>query len=110
MTFDEYQAAARRTQNPRLSMQERKAHALHGLASEVGEIHALYQKVYQGHMLSSDALIKELGDELWFIAELCDVYELSLDDVAQVNIIKLKARYPDGFRTERSINRAEGDI
>ena len=110
MTFGEYQEQARRTQNPRLSMQERLAHALHGLASEVGEIHAMYQKVYQGHQISADGLIKEMGDVLWFLAELADVYGVGLADVAQINIDKLKARYPEGFSADRSINRNVEDI
>ena len=39
-----------------------------------------------------------------------EIGELNLDDVMQMNIDKLKARYPDGFDTEHSLHRAEGDI
>ena len=39
MTFGEYQAAARRTQNPALKFFEMREHALCGLAAEVGEVH-----------------------------------------------------------------------
>ena len=105
MNFNEYQQLARRTQNPDLNQVEQKAHALHGLAAEVGEIHSIYQKVYQGHMMDYQALEDELGDLLWFIAETCDVCEFTLDGVAQRNIIKLRKRYPEGFDEERSVHR-----
>ena len=107
MTFDEYQELARRTQNKDLNKIEQKAHALHGLAAEVGEIHGIFQKVYQGHMMDYVALKDELGDLLWFIAETCDVCEFTLEDVAQRNISKLRRRYPKGFDEERSVHRYE---
>ena len=44
------------------------------------------------------------------IAEACEALGLSLDDVAQTNIDKLKARYPDGFEVDKSLHRKEGDI
>ena len=105
MTFNEYQELARRTQNAELDMDEKRLHALHGLASEVGEIHGLFQKVYQGHPLSLDDLEKEIGDLLWFVAELCDVYHWSMGNVAAENIEKLRKRYPEGFDAERSVHR-----
>jgi len=107
MTFDEYQELARRTQNKDLTYVQRQYHALHGLVSEVGEIHGLFQKIYQGHPLSLDDLEKEIGDLLWFVAELCDVYDWSMGDVAVENIEKLKKRYPEGFDAERSVHREE---
>ena len=105
MTFNEYQTLARRTQNKDLTYDQRRYHALHGLVSEVGEIHGLFQKIYQGHPLSLDDLEKEVGDLLWFVAELCDVYHWSMGDVAAENIEKLRKRYPEGFDAERSVHR-----
>lgn len=52
---------------------------------------------------------KELGDLMWFIAEYCTVMEWDLADIMQLNIDKLKARYPEGFSEERSINRKTTD-
>ena len=105
MTFEEYQRAARRTQNTDLTGHARKLHALHGLAGEVGEIHGLFQKVYQGHSMDYDALRHEIGDLLWFVAELCDVCRWEMGDVASENIEKLRRRYPCGFSAARSVNR-----
>lgn len=107
MTFAEYQALARRTQNKELSTAGMQAHALHGMASEVGEIHGLHQKVYQGHVLNLEDAIKELGDLLWFVAEYADALNVTLDEVAWANIEKLRKRYPDGFDVEHSVHREE---
>lgn len=109
MRFDEYQVLARRTQNHEISTTERLNHALHGLASEVGEIHGLYQKIYQGHELDESEVVKEMGDVLWFLSELSDCMCIHLGTVASANIEKLLERYPEGegFSAERSINRKE---
>ena len=105
MNFTEYQGLARRTQNVHINSHERLEHALHGLCAEVGEIHSIFQKVYQGHPVKMADLIGEMGDALWFLAELADVYGLSLDEIAAANIDKLRKRYPDGFDEDHSVNR-----
>ena len=110
MTLDEYQYLAARTISEDLMPSEIESHALHGMVSEIGELHGLYQKVYQGHAAEDTHLKKELGDLLWFIAEYCTANDWSLEEVARMNIEKLKARYPDGFEAERSLHRKEGDI
>lgn len=107
MTFAEYQAAARRTQNPDLSINETLEHALWGLASECGEVCGLFQKRLQGHAIDEDAVRKEVGDVLWMLAELCDVLEMGLGQIAEENIEKLKRRYPQGFEKWRSRERVE---
>ena len=110
MTGNEYQKLAMTTLNPKLEKKQTEVHALHGMVSEMGEIHAIYQKVYQGHDYSLEHVEKEMGDLLWFIAELCTVLGLDLDDVMMTNIQKLIERYPEGFDADHSLNRKEGDI
>lgn len=106
MDFNEYQSLARRTQNNDLNAHAKELHALFGMCSEVGEIHSLYQKEFQGHNLNYDDVIDEMSDILWFMAELADVIGTSLDDVAKHNIEKLRKRYPgEGFDADRSVNR-----
>lgn len=68
------------------------------------------RKKYQGHPIEREHLKKELGDLLWFIAEYCTAFGWELDEVATLNIEKLKARYPEGFEVDKSLHRAEGDI
>lgn len=104
-----YQALAARTISCKNSV-DMLYHALHGMVGEVGEIHSLFQKEYQGHKLDNEHLKKETGDLLWFIAELCTSQNWELEEVMNLNIEKLKARYPKGFEAERSLHRAEGDV
>lgn len=110
MLLDEYQELAARTIREDLTREQKTLHALHEMASEVGELHGLYQKMYQGHALQAEHAMKELGDLLWGMAEYCTSNGWKLSDVAQMNIDKLRARYPEGFREENSLHRAEGDI
>ena len=110
MTFDNYQYLAARTINENLTPLGQSRHALHGMVGEIGEIHSLYQKTYQGHEFDPEHAKKEVGDLLWFIAEYCTANGWDMNDVAKLNIDKLKARYPEGFEAEKSLNRAEGDI
>lgn len=110
MTLNEYQELAERTINPELGLISKEEHALHGMVGEIGELHSLYQKIFQGHGFDEEHAKKELGDLMWFIAEYCTAREWNLDDICQMNIDKLKARYPEGFKEDRSLNRAEGDI
>ena len=110
LTLDQYQLLAARTINLDLTDEEMEFHALFGICSEVGELHGIYQKTFQGHLADLEHVKKEIGDILWMIAELCTVYGFDLGDIAQLNIDKLKARYPDGFDSEHSLHRAEGDV
>ena len=106
-TFQEYQEQARRTQNKDLPLWATREHALFGLASEVGEVLGMHQKVHQGHPMDDTALRLEIGDCLWFLAELCDVYGWDMGEVASTNIQKLRMRYKDKFTVEESVNRVE---
>lgn len=110
MTGNEYQKKADRTVNHQLSDFGKEMHALHGMVGEIGEIHSIYQKVYQGHESDAEHLKKEVGDLLWFVAEYCTAKGWTLEEVMELNIAKLMARFPEGFEAERSLNRAEGDI
>ena len=110
MTGNEYQVLASRTMNKELTCEEQMYHALHGMVGEIGEIHSLFQKVYQGHDLDAEHLEKEVGDLLWFIAEFCTCKGWDMEFIMKMNIDKLKNRYPEGFSADQSLNRKEGDI
>ena len=107
MTLNEYQNAAARTMDYTHSDAWKERHALLEMCSELGEIQSVYQKHMQGHPFDKDNLIEEIGDLLWGICELCTVNNIWLDDVAVANIVKLKKRYPNGFSSERSLNRGD---
>ena len=110
MKLNEYQKLAERTINRKLNYEEMELHALHGMVGEIGEIHSIYQKRYQGHDKDENHIKKEVGDLLWFIAELCTSFGWTLEEIAQMNIDKLKARYPIYFVVDRSLHREVGDI
>ena len=79
-----------------------------GLSEEVGEVLALIKKAeFHGRELDRDALKKELGDVLWYVAAIAHWYGFDLSDVASANVEKLRKRYPDGFSVERSVNRGD---
>lgn len=110
MEANRYQELAARTINKDLDETQMMLHAAHGMVGEIGEIHSIYQKIYQGHGYDEAHLMKEVGDLLWFIAEYCTAYGWKLGDVMQLNIDKLKARFPDGFEVDKSLHRKEGDV
>ena len=110
MTVEEYQKLASRTMNPDLTEYECIMHGVFGLCSEAGEVASIFQKQYQGHRPTEEHLVKELGDVLWMVAEICTANRMSLEDVMKENIKKLEARYPNGFEAEKSLHRQEGDI
>ena len=107
MTMTDYQEQAARTMNKRLDVEQTVLHALHGMSAEVGEIHSIYQKSYQGHEVDDDDLKAELGDLLWFCAEYCTAQGWDMEQICVKNIEKLRKRFPKGFSTERSLHREE---
>lgn len=77
-----------------------------GLIGEAGEVADYVKKgVFHQHGVLPDRLADELGDVLWYIASLCTLAGIDLSDVMQANIEKLNRRYPNGYRSEDSINR-----
>ncbi len=101
--FDEYQRLARRTLNQNVEDSMRFANLGMGLAGESGEVCDYLKKVvFHGHSLDADKLKDELGDVLWYLANLADTTGLSLSEVAEHNIEKLRQRYPDGFAADKS--------
>ena len=108
MNLNDYQELAARTLGRDRTHEQQLANAALGLTGEAGETAELIKKhLFHATPLDQDALVKELGDCLWYIAAFATVQGLSLDDIAQHNIDKLRKRYPEGFDPERSRNRTE---
>ena len=63
--------------------------------------------MHQGHDIDYDHMAEEAGDVMWYLAEIADALDVTLEEIARRNINKLRKRYPDGFDPERSINREE---
>ena len=106
MTVNEYKKMALSTLNPALGKQDVLINGVMGLCGESGEAIDIVKKhLAQGHPLDREGLIKELGDVAWYLAETAYALDVSLDEVFQRNIDKLKARYPEGFDASRSVER-----
>jgi NTP pyrophosphatase (non-canonical NTP hydrolase) len=104
MTLNEYQILAQRTSPD--NNHNRILNGVMGLAGESGEcIDYVKKNIFQSHDIDHDKLIEELGDVLWYCAELAAGLGVGLEEVAQWNIDKLRRRYPDGFDPERSVHR-----
>lgn len=104
--MDNYQELAMVTKNNKLSLSEQILNAALGLTGEAGEVADMVKKwKFQGHQFDSKDIAKELGDICWYIALMSDSIGLSFNEILEMNIEKLKKRYPEGFSAERSINR-----
>lgn len=111
MTINEYQALAMRTLNPGLDRRDVLINGVMGLCGESGEAIDIVKKwLAQGHELDREHLKKELGDIAWYLAETAAALDIPLETVFEENIEKLRKRFPEGFTTERSEAREEGDI
>lgn len=107
MTLDEYQQLAARTIGTRTHADQLSNMAL-GLAGEAGETADMLKKhLFHGKPLDAEEVIKELGDVMWYVAGMATAIGVSLDDIAQRNVDKLRKRYPDGFSSEASAKRAD---
>ena len=86
-----------------------------GLTAESGEFTEIVKKnILQGKPYNEDNVFhmkRELGDICWYIAQACMALDTSFDEIIEMNVDKLKARYPGGeFDVSKSENRAEGDL
>lgn len=108
MTGIEYQELAMRTANKNVTGYDQLRNAAYGLNGEAGEVIDILKKhEFQGHELDYFNLIDELSDVMWYVALACTAIGVTVDQVMEHNINKLRKRYPDGFDSERSIHREE---
>lgn len=126
MTGNEYQKQAMRTNDERAQgrlvdrilagiMHDQDVaglvNGLMGLTGEAGELTDLFKKwIFHNAPLDEEHAKKEVGDVCWYIAMICHSMGWDLDKIMQMNIDKLKSRYPDGFDTEKSNHRKKEDI
>ena len=86
-----------------------------GLTAESGEFTEIVKKiVFQGKPYNNENVFhmkRELGDICWYIAQACMALDTTFDEIIEMNVDKLKARYPGGeFDVHKSENRQEGDL
>jgi len=111
MKINEYQELAMRTLNPALYKRDVLINSVMGLCGESGEAIDIVKKwLAHGHELDKEHLAKELGDIAWYLAEAATALDMRLEDILEANIEKLRKRYPEGFETQRSVEREPEDI
>ena len=100
MDFEEYQKKSRETAlYP--SIQEKYVYPALGLVNEAGEVAGKIKKIFRDNngVLDEErkrVLKKELGDVLWYLAQISTDLGLSLDEIAKYNIEKLQSRKKRG--------------
>ncbi len=112
MTFDEYQKQALTTaytSEQNKGLMEKTIWAM-GIAGEAGEVVEKWKKVvaYNDGKMTEEEVAdfgKELGDVIWYIALMADSLGLSLDDIMQNNVDKLKSRKKRGVIKGKGDNR-----
>jgi len=84
----------------------RLLHAAMGLTTEANEIVDHMKKViFYGKPLDETNLVEEMGDLLFYMSIICREFGITMEEIAEKNIAKLKARYGDKFTESAAINR-----
>jgi NTP pyrophosphatase (non-canonical NTP hydrolase) len=115
MNPSEYQKLAQRTEcDQKKSMERlveyssnlvaiRALHSIIGMSGEVGELSGAIEKwLYYGQELDLINVKEEIGDLMWYIAEMCNALGLDMGSLMEANIRKLRVRYPDKFSEEKA--------
>ncbi len=111
MQANDYQKEAMKLLNPKLDNKDVLINGVMGLCGESGEVIDIVKKwLAQGHQLDKERMKSELGDVAWYLAETATALDVSLEQIFQANLDKLHKRYPQGFSTEDSVNRAGDDL
>ncbi len=107
MNFNDYQTKSRKTAGyPAIGYPV--IYPTLGLVNEAGEVAGKIKKVFRDkggeiNEETREALKAELGDVLWYLAQVATELNLSLDEIAEYNIAKLYDRL------DRGKIRGEGD-
>lgn len=113
MTFNEYQKGVMRTASATCAAtkENMRLNSIMGAAGEAGELSDLLKKeLFHGHPFDREHYLKECGDVLYYLALIAESLDSTLKEVAIMNNRKLWKRYPNGFETEKSLHRKDGDI
>ena len=103
MTFDEYQKQAVTTAI--YNIEHQVTYPAMGLANEAGEVLGKVKKIIRDGVYDRAEIAKEVGDVLWYAAALCRDLDVSMGEVAQMNLDKLKDRQERGVLTGNGDNR-----
>ena len=103
-----FQREARRSLRDDLPYEAMCSNMCMGLAGEIGEVIDIMKKhIYQGKELDITDVIEEVGDVLWYIANFCNINNITMDECMESNIKKLRKRFPNGFTTKDANERKD---
>ena len=103
-----FQREARRSLRDDLPYEAMCSNMCMGLAGEMGEVIDIMKKhIYQGKELDITDVIEEVGDVLWYIANFCNVNNITMDECMESNIKKLRKRFPNGFTVKDANERKD---
>jgi NTP pyrophosphatase (non-canonical NTP hydrolase) len=110
MDYKEYQKESARTFSYRKealdTVSTDETHCVIGMVTESAELADAYKKfIFYGKPLDEVNVKEELGDLMWYIANLCRLKGFDLEEIMQTNINKLRVRYPDKFINELALER-----
>ena len=106
--LDVFQEEALRSMRSDLPYEAICSNMCMGLAGETGETVDIFKKhIYQGKDLDINDVIEEIGDILWYIANLCNVNKITMKECMESNVEKLRKRYPNGFSIKDALERAD---
>ena len=109
--LDVFQEEALRSMRSDLPYEAICSNMCMGLAGETGETVDIFKKhIYQGKDLDINDVIEEVGDILWYIANLCNVNKITMKECMESNVEKLRKRYPNGFSIKDALERADKNV
>lgn len=104
MTMADYQIGAYRAIRPHVDDREEILHWVIGLTEEAGEVASLIKhKYFHNEDIFDTKIAEELGDVLWYVSAMCTVLDISLADIARINLAKLRARFADGMYSDKMV-------
>jgi NTP pyrophosphatase (non-canonical NTP hydrolase) len=113
MTIDDFQKLTTLTEAPvtpelrvRCAAVARLLHGGIGISTEIGEfMDVLKRYIFYGKAIDHVNLVEELGDLVFYISVLANALGVSLEEIMQANIDKLRARYPNKFSEHDAVVR-----
>ena len=109
--LDVFQEEALRSMRSDLPYEAICSNMCMGLAGETGETVDIFKKhIYQGKDLDINDVIEEIGDILWYIANLCNVNKITMKECMDSNVEKLRKRYPNGFSVKDALERSDKNV
>jgi NTP pyrophosphatase (non-canonical NTP hydrolase) len=105
LTIEQYSHMSLRTVNE-TNFRSDITNACMGIAGESGELVEMFKKIlFHDKPLDKEKVVNELGDICFYINWLACSLGITWDEILTTNIVKLQARYPEGFNAEAANNR-----